>query len=142
MLHDFKLLRSTISELITSLHSHKTAKTNSTNNCSIFATSTESTIECDKKTNSLSLLRQSISPSPHYTLLYSTKKNLVALYINRKNNPENSRTKSREKEKKALLALSVVFKLCVATPGRVVSISQKRHGIIWFCAIKSRFYCL
>ena len=37
---------------------------------------------------------------------------------------------------------SVVIKLCVATPRCVVSIFQRRRGIIWFCAIESRFYCV
>ena len=36
----------------------------------------------------------------------------------------------------------VVLKLCVATPRCVVSIFQRRRGIFWFCAIKSRFYCV
>ena len=37
---------------------------------------------------------------------------------------------------------AVVLKLCVATPRCVVSIFQRRRGIIWFCVIKSRFYCV
>ena len=37
---------------------------------------------------------------------------------------------------------AVVLKLCVATPRCVVSIFQRRRGIFWFCAIKSRFYCV
>ena len=36
----------------------------------------------------------------------------------------------------------VVLKLCVATPWCVVSIFQRRRGIFWLCAIKSRFYCV
>ena len=39
-------------------------------------------------------------------------------------------------------AKPVVLKLCVATPWCIVSIFQRRHGIFWFCAIKSRFYCV
>ena len=35
---------------------------------------------------------------------------------------------------------AVVLKLCVTTPRCVVSIFQRRRGIVWFCAIKSRFY--
>ena len=37
---------------------------------------------------------------------------------------------------------AVVLKLCVATPRCVVSIFQGRRGIIWFCVIKSRSYCV
>ena len=36
----------------------------------------------------------------------------------------------------------MVLKLCIATPRCVVSIFQRRRGIFWFCAIKSRFYCV
>ena len=37
---------------------------------------------------------------------------------------------------------AVVLKLCVVTPRCIVSIFQRRRGIFWFCAIKSRFYCV
>ena len=47
----------------------------------------------------LSLSATHFSTTPYH------KKNPVALYINRKNNPVNARTKSREKEKKALLVM-------------------------------------
>ena len=105
------LLRLTISELITLLHNQETAKINSTNNNrTILATSTESTITYLKKTIGFFLLCQSIS-LPATTFLYSLLqlynsliKNLVAIYKNRKNNPENARAKSREKRKKALLS--------------------------------------
>ena len=87
MLHNFKLLCSMISELITLLHNQKTAITNFTNNYSIFATSTESTINYQEN-NSPSLLRQSISLSPHYTLLYShstsSKKSRRLIYKSKK----------------------------------------------------------
>ena len=51
--NNFKLLRSTVSELITLLHNQKTSKTNFTNNCLILASSTESTINYHKKTIAL-----------------------------------------------------------------------------------------
>ena len=66
---------------------------------------TESKINYRKKNNSPSLRRQTISLSPLqqlFCLLY--KKKSVALYINRKNNPEIARTKSHEKRKKSLLS--------------------------------------
>ena len=103
ILHNFKVLRSTILELITLLHNQETTKTNFTNNCLILATSTESTINYHKKNNGTSLLRQSLSLSV-VMLLYTTTKNPVALYINRKKNPENARTKSREKRKKSSIS--------------------------------------
>ena len=105
------LLRFTISELITLLHNQETAKTNSTNNSSILARSTEPTINYHKKTIALFYsVNQSLSP--HYntsllslTTLYSIKKKPRRLiYKSKKNNPENARAKSREKEKKALLS--------------------------------------
>ena len=53
VLYDFKLLRSTISKLLTLPHNQKTAKTNFTNNCSIFSTSTKSTVNYCKQTIAL-----------------------------------------------------------------------------------------
>ena len=85
ILHDFKLLCPTISKLTTLPHNQETAKINSTNNFLILATSTESTINYQKKNNGPSLLCQSISP--RYTLLYCSllpKKNPVALYVHSK----------------------------------------------------------
>ena len=93
-----------ISELITLLHYQKTAKTSFTNNCSILAKSTESTINYHKKTISLLyFVNQSLSPLHSFST--TTKKDPVALYINRKNNPEIARTKSSNKRKKSTTKL-------------------------------------
>ena len=43
------------------------------------------------------------------TTVLSIGKNPVALYINRKNNPENAKAKSREKEKIALLSYVIIY---------------------------------
>ena len=63
-------------KLTTLLHNQEPAKINFTNNCSIFSTSTKSTINY-RKNNSLSSIRQSISLSPHYTLFYSHSNSLT-----------------------------------------------------------------
>ena len=111
MLHDFKLLHLTISKLITLPHIQKTtAKTNFTNNCLMFSTSTKSTINYHKN-NGPSLLCQSISLFPT-TAFFALSPQLTLkkipspyIYKSTENNPENARTKSREKRKKH-------FKLC------------------------------
>ena len=95
----------TISELITLLHNQETTKTNSTNNNrTTLATSTESTINYHKK-NYDPFSTPSINLSPHYDVSLSTtttQKKFCRLIYESKSNPENSRTKSREKRKKSI----------------------------------------
>ena len=105
MLHDFKLFRSTISELITSLHNQETAKTNFTNNCSMLIMSTESTINYHKKTIAfLYSITQSLS-LPTTTLLYSLllKKSRRLIHKSKKAIQKLLEQNHMKKEKKALL---------------------------------------
>ena len=92
-----------ISELITLLHNQETAKTNFTNNCLILATSTESTINYHKKTISLLYSVNQSLPTTHFSTTTQKKIPTPYIYKSKKNNPENARTKSREKDKKHYL---------------------------------------
>ena len=107
ILHDFKLLRLTISELITLLHNQETAKINFTNNCLILATYTESTINYHKKkqypffTLSINLSLSPLHASLYFLYSLQLKKNPVVLYINRKKTIQKTLERNTWKKKKA-----------------------------------------
>ena len=117
-----KLLRSTIPKNESLYHTFKKRPQNkSTNNYSIFSTSTKSTINYRKKTtpkwvflnpsnHSFFYFSLSLWPSLSGSVWLSRQRKSRRLIYKRRNNLENARTKSREQQKKALQVTLIVYR--------------------------------
>ena len=119
-----KLLRSTIPKLFTLPHNQERPQNKSTNNYSIFSTSTKSTINYRKKKTTPKWVF--LNPSNHSFFYFSLslwpslslsgsvwlsgQRKFRRLLYKWRNNLENARTKSREQQKKALRVTLIVYR--------------------------------
>ena len=123
VLHDFKTSSLNDSKNESLYHTFKKRPQNkSTNNYSIFSTSTKSTINYRKKKrhrNGSSLTRQttlfsifalSLALAFSRALSESRQRKSRRLIYKRRNNLENARTKSREQQKKALQVTLIAYR--------------------------------